>query len=160
MNIAVLCSGNGSNLQAIIDAVKSGYIPAKIALVVSDKKDALAIERARKAGIDTLILDKKDFKSREEFDKEVIKSLNDDMVLGSRFTKMRLGNFFLSIIFGIKLNDWFTHCQLIRRESFLNLVPELKSADNTFEILTKTLRKKMRVIEVPVFYDQEDTRYT
>ena len=38
MNIAVLCSGSGTNLQAIIDRVKSGYIPAKIALVLSDKK--------------------------------------------------------------------------------------------------------------------------
>lgn len=75
MNIAVLVSGSGTNLQAIIDAVKSGYIPAKIALVLSDKKDAFALERARKAGIDTIVLDKKDFKTREDFDKEIIKNL-------------------------------------------------------------------------------------
>lgn len=75
MNIAVLVSGSGTNLQAIIDAAKSGYIPAKIALVLSDKKDAFALERARKAGIETLVLDKKDFKTREDFDKEVIRNL-------------------------------------------------------------------------------------
>jgi phosphoribosylglycinamide formyltransferase-1 len=75
MNIAVLVSGNGTNLQAIIDAVKSGYIPAKIALVLSDKKDIFALERARKAGIETLILDKKDFKTREDMDKEIIRNL-------------------------------------------------------------------------------------
>ena len=75
MNIAVLCSGSGTNLQAIIDGVKTGYIPAKIALVVSDNKDALALERAKKAGIETFVLDKKDFKTREAFDKEVIKNL-------------------------------------------------------------------------------------
>jgi len=75
MNIAILCSGSGTNLQAIIDSVRSGYIPAKIALVISDNKDAFALERARKAGIETLILDKKNFKTREDFDKEVIKNL-------------------------------------------------------------------------------------
>ena len=75
MNIAVFCSGNGSNLQAIIDKVAEGYIPAKIALVVSDNETAFALKRAKKSGIETLILDKKDFKTREEFDKEVIKNL-------------------------------------------------------------------------------------
>jgi len=75
MNIAVLCSGSGTNLQAIIDNVKSGYIPAKIALVISDNRDAYALERAKKAGIETLVLDKKDFKAREDFDKEVVKNL-------------------------------------------------------------------------------------
>lgn len=75
MNIAILCSGNGSNLQAIIDAVKNGYIPAKIALVVSDNKDAYALTRARNAGIETLVLNAKDFKAREDFDREIAKNL-------------------------------------------------------------------------------------
>lgn len=75
MNIAVLCSGSGTNLQAIIDAVKSGAIPATIAIVISDKKDAFALERAKKAGIETLVLNPKSFKAREDFDKEVIESL-------------------------------------------------------------------------------------
>lgn len=75
MKIAVLCSGSGTNLQAIIDSVKSGYIPAEIAIVISDKAKAHALVRAKEAGIETLFLDVKDFKSREDFDKEVIKSL-------------------------------------------------------------------------------------
>ncbi len=75
MNIAVLVSGSGTNLQAIIDAVGAGYIPAKIALVLSDKKEAFALERARKASIETLVLDKKDFKTREDLDKEIIRNL-------------------------------------------------------------------------------------
>lgn len=75
MNIAVLCSGSGTNLQAIIDNVNTGYINAKIALVLSDKKDAFALERAKKAGIETVVLDPKDHKSREGFDKEVVKNL-------------------------------------------------------------------------------------
>jgi len=75
VNIAVLCSGSGTNLQAIIDSVKSGYIPANIALVVSDNKSAFAITRARSANIETLVLNSKDFKTREDFDKEVVKNL-------------------------------------------------------------------------------------
>ena len=75
MNIAVLCSGSGTNLQAIIDKVASGYIPAKIVLVISDKADAFALERAKRAGIETLILNKKDFKSREDLDKKIVESL-------------------------------------------------------------------------------------
>ena len=75
MKIAILCSGNGSNLQAIIDSVKSGCLPADIALVVSDNKDAYALKRAGDAGIETIALSVKDFKSREDFDKEIIRNL-------------------------------------------------------------------------------------
>lgn len=75
MKIAVLCSGNGTNLQAIINSVRSGYIPAEIAIVVSDKKDAHALVRAKDSGIETLTLSAKEYKSREAFDKEVVKNL-------------------------------------------------------------------------------------
>lgn len=75
MNIAVFCSGSGTNLQAIIDNVKSGYIPARIAFVLSDKSDAFALTRAKKAGIETIILNPKVFKTREDFDREVINNL-------------------------------------------------------------------------------------
>ena len=75
MNIAVLCSGSGTNLQAIIDAVKSGYIKAKIALIVSDNPNAYALTRAAQAGIETVVILKKDFSEREDYDKEVIRHL-------------------------------------------------------------------------------------
>ncbi len=75
MNIAVFASGSGTNFQAIIDKVKNGYIPTKIALLVSDNKDAYAIERAKKAGIEVFILSPKGFKSREEYDKAIIEKL-------------------------------------------------------------------------------------
>lgn len=75
MNIAVFCSGNGTNLQAIIDSVRSGYIPARIALVVSDNKTAPALVRALGAGIETLVLDPKAYKNREAFDAEAIAHL-------------------------------------------------------------------------------------
>ena len=75
MNIAVFVSGNGTNLQAIIDEISQGKIKAKIALVVSDNKDAYALTRAKKAGIETFVLSPKGFKTREDYDKEVIKEL-------------------------------------------------------------------------------------
>jgi len=75
VNIAVFVSGNGSNLQAIIDAVERREIKCVIALVVSDKKDAHALTRARNAGIETFVLDPAGFSSREEYDKAIIKEL-------------------------------------------------------------------------------------
>jgi len=75
MNIAIFASGNGSNLQAIVDAVDGGGIKAGIALVVSDNGGAYALERARKAGIKTVVLNKKDFVSREDFDKAAVNEL-------------------------------------------------------------------------------------
>lgn len=96
MNIAVLCSGSGTNLQVIIDKVKSGYIPAKIALVLSDKADALALERAKKAGVETVALDPKDFKTREDFDREIIKNLKKrevGLVVLAGFMRLLSGNF-------------------------------------------------------------------
>ncbi len=96
MNIAILCSGSGTNFQAIIDNVKSGYISARIALVVSDNDNAFALERAKKAGIETLILDKKNFKTREDFDKEIIKSLkkkNVELVVLAGFMRLLSSHF-------------------------------------------------------------------
>lgn len=77
MNIAVFASGSGTNFQAMIDKVKDGYIPAKIALLVSDNKDAYAIERAKRAGIEVFILSPKGFKSREEYDRALVKKLKE-----------------------------------------------------------------------------------
>ena len=77
VNIAVLVSGGGTNLQAIIDAEKSGIIKSgKISLVVSNNPDAFALERARKAGIKTAVCNKKDLGA--SFETELIKTLEDN----------------------------------------------------------------------------------
>jgi len=91
---------------------------------------------------------------------EAIKSPELDLVLGSRFNKMSGKNIFFSLLFGIKLNDWLSHCLLIRRESLLKLLPELKSTDIVFDILTKAARRKMRITEIPVSYDQKNISHT
>lgn len=68
MKLAVLISGRGSNLQALIDACQGEDFPAEIALVISNKAGAQGLERAQKAGIPTKVLSHKDFADREAFD--------------------------------------------------------------------------------------------
>ena len=71
-NLVILISGNGSNLQAIIDAIESGRIKANISLVLSNKADAYGLERARLAGIKTAILSTKAYETREAYDTELM----------------------------------------------------------------------------------------
>jgi phosphoribosylglycinamide formyltransferase-1 len=80
MNFAVLASGNGSNLQAIIKAVKAKQIKANLVLVFSDKADAFALTRARKARIPAHVLNPKEFSDRESFDRALIDLLRQHKV--------------------------------------------------------------------------------
>lgn len=68
MKLAVLASGTGSNLQAVIDGCRSGEIPARIALVLSDRPAAPALQRARDAGIPTRVVRPRDFADRAACD--------------------------------------------------------------------------------------------
>lgn len=68
IRIAVLASGRGSNLKALIDAQGSGWIDAEIVVVASDKRRAGALQIAADAGIKTVVLSPRDFDSRKEFD--------------------------------------------------------------------------------------------
>lgn len=77
--IAVLVSGGGTNLQALIDAEKSGIIKSgTISLVVSNKADAYALERARLAGIPSVTLLKRELGSQDAFEAALIKLLEDE----------------------------------------------------------------------------------
>jgi phosphoribosylglycinamide formyltransferase-1 len=81
MNIAVFVSGNGTNLQALIDAhAKKDLGGGRLALVVGDKPEAFALERARKAGIKTFILEAEGFESRDEYDKVILKRLEEEKI--------------------------------------------------------------------------------
>ena len=73
--VGVLISGRGSNLQAIIDAITGGRLDAEISVVVSNKPNALGLERAKAAGIETLCIDHDDYRSREQFDLAVVDEL-------------------------------------------------------------------------------------
>src|SRR5690606_22705075 len=76
MNIVVLISGNGSNLQAIIDACKQNKIKGTLRAVFSNKADAFGLERAQEAGIPAHVLTADRFDSREAFDRELIHEID------------------------------------------------------------------------------------
>jgi phosphoribosylglycinamide formyltransferase-1 len=73
--LGVLISGRGSNLQAIIDAVASGRLPATIAVVISNRADAAGLQRARDAGIETLYLNPREHADRDACDAAIAAAL-------------------------------------------------------------------------------------
>ncbi|MDR2035055.1 MAG: phosphoribosylglycinamide formyltransferase [Coriobacteriales bacterium] len=77
INLGVLISGSGTNLQAIIDAISEGSLEARIALVVSSKADAYGLERAQRAGIATLALTKEDYADPLAADERIAQALRD-----------------------------------------------------------------------------------
>ena len=77
LKLAVLVSGGGTNLQAIIDAIESGKIKnAEVALVIANKTSAYALERAKNHGIKTAVIRKKDFATKEDAEQAMIDAIN------------------------------------------------------------------------------------
>jgi len=96
MNIAVFCSGNGTNLQAIIDSRGKGHIKADIKLVVSDAPDCYALIRAKNSGIRTLVVERKNFKTKKDFETEILKALkkeNINLIVLAGYMRMLSGDF-------------------------------------------------------------------
>ena len=94
-NVAVLISGNGSNLQAIIDKFQKDEL-VNVSCVISNKKDAYGLVRAEKAKIDHYFIDNKNFSSREEFEQALINILNKyepDLVVLAGFMRILSGLF-------------------------------------------------------------------
>ncbi|MBF0385802.1 MAG: phosphoribosylglycinamide formyltransferase [Candidatus Omnitrophica bacterium] len=77
MKFSVFASGNGTNLQAIIDAVKTGEIKAELGLVFSDNKKSLALKRAEEAGIKTLCLEYRNYTNKQSFDRDIVIALKE-----------------------------------------------------------------------------------
>jgi phosphoribosylglycinamide formyltransferase-1 len=73
--IAVLISGRGSNLQALIDAVADGRLRAEISVVISNRADAQGLQRARTAGIEALTISHRDYPTREAFEAAIVREL-------------------------------------------------------------------------------------
>ena len=103
--IAVLISGNGSNLQAIIDNLKNQK-GIGICSVISNKKDAYGLTRAIEAGIDTYVINHEDYSSREAFEEELIEVLrkqSPDLIVLAGFMRI-LSNVFVSEYYGKLIN--------------------------------------------------------
>ena len=98
INIGVLASGRGTNLQAIIEAIEEGEIEGRINIVISDNRDAFALKRAKQNNIETQYVDFKSFKNREDYDKEIIKALEEkkiDLVVLAGYMRI-LSPFFIN----------------------------------------------------------------
>jgi phosphoribosylglycinamide formyltransferase-1 len=77
LNLGVLVSGNGTNLQAILDAVAGGALDARVRCVISNKADARALERATLAGVPALFISHKAHPTRDAFDAAVLAALRE-----------------------------------------------------------------------------------
>ena len=75
IKLGVLCSGRGSDLQSIIDAIADNKLKAEIAIVLTDKPNVMALERAQKAGIKNICIDRKKFESKSEFETALLNEL-------------------------------------------------------------------------------------
>jgi phosphoribosylglycinamide formyltransferase 1 len=75
--LGVLISGRGSNLKAIIDAIRDGRLDASIAVVISNRADAAGLDHAIAAGIETLVLSHKPYATREDYDRALVAQLNN-----------------------------------------------------------------------------------
>lgn len=91
LRLGVLVSGSGSNLQSIIDASERGFLKSKVVVVISNVPGVFALERAKKHNIPSIVINHKDYNSREEFDSQIVKTLreyNVDLVIMAGFLRV------------------------------------------------------------------------
>jgi len=143
MNIAVLVSGYGSNLQALLDAEKEGGLgDGKIVLVVSDKSDAYALKRAGENGKETVVIRDEGFSGREEYDRklaEVLKEKDVELVAMAGFMRI-LSPYFVKEF----------------REGILNIHPALLPAFKGAHGIRDAFEHGVKVAGVTVHFVTED----
>ncbi len=143
VKLAILFSGNGSNLQNLLEKLHKKSIKGKtyeVVLCVCNKKNAFGIERARKFGLESLIIEHKNFPSREEFDKElvrVIKKSGADLTILAGFMRI--------------LSPVFT--QNIRA---INLHPSLLPLFKGANAIKESFESDMKVAGVSVHFVNEE----
>jgi len=96
LNLVVLISGSGSNLQAIIDAIAARKLHANIKAVISNRPDVKGLQRARDANIPAITLDHKNFASREDFDRQLIQEIDQhqpDLIVLAGFMRILTDEF-------------------------------------------------------------------
>ena len=142
LKLAVMISGRGSNLQALIDATADPAFPAEIILVLSNRPGAMGLERAAKAGIPTRVIDHKEFADRAAFDREMTAAMEDagtDLVCLAGF--MRL----LSDAF---VDHW--------RDRMINIHPSLLPAFKGLEVQERVLARGARFAGCTVHYVRKE----
>ena len=104
--LAVLVSGRGSNLQAIIDSIEKNNLEAEISLILSNVPDAYALQRGKKHGLESVFLNPKNFPSRDDYEKKMIELLQTksiDLVCLAGFMRI-LGKKFIEAFSGKIIN--------------------------------------------------------
>ena len=138
LKLAVLISGSGTNLQALIDACANPDYPAKISLVISNKENASGLGRAKEVGIQTLVIRHTDFNKRDEFDK----SLTD--ALESAKVELICLAGFMRILGPVFVNHW--HDRLV------NIHPSLLPAFKGLHTHKRALEAGVRIAGCTVHY--------
>ena len=156
VNLAVLASGNGSNLQAIIDNCKLDNFPAKVAVVISDQVNAYALERAKTHDIPFYVIERKNFPKRKNFETEIVKQLqrhNVQLVCLAGF--MRL--------IGITFLNAFPNKIINIHPSLLPQFPGLEAQQQAFEANVATSGCTVHFVDEkmdngPIILQKEVTR--
>lgn len=131
LDVAVLVSGRGSNLQALIDACAVEDFPARIACVVSNRPDAYGLERARAANIPTQVVDHTDYESREEFEEAL-----DEAIRGFGVGLVCLAGFMRILTPGF-VNRW--------RDRMINIHPSLLPAFRGLHTHERVIESGIRI---------------
>lgn len=160
LKLIILLSGNGSNLQAFIDAIANKTLNAEIIAVISNKTDAYGLTRASKAGINIMALSHNDFPDRLSFDKELAKlidHLNPDLIVLAGFMRIlseQFVNHFLGKLINIhpsllpKYPGLHTHKRAIDAADAIHgasvhyVIPELDSGPVIVQGVIETLGEK------------------
>ena len=164
MNIAVFCSGNGSNLQAIIDAKNRGYLKAEIRVVISDVPGCYALIRAEKAGIKTFIIERKNFRSKEKFEAGILEKLKEEdigLVVLAGYMRLLSKNFINQYKYKVlnihpALLPAFKGTQGIK-DAFLYGV---KVTGPTVHFVTEEMDAGPIILQAPVMVMEDDTEET
>jgi phosphoribosylglycinamide formyltransferase-1 len=136
--VAILISGRGSNMAALIEAARAPDYPAEIALVVSNRPEAAGIERAKAAGIQALVIDHKQFANRVAFEARLHKTLLEhriDLIANAGFMRLLTGGF---------VDRW--------RDRHLNIHPSLLPAYPGLETHERALRDGVQITGCTVHF--------
>lgn len=129
--IAILISGRGSNMQALVHACAAADFPAEVVLVISNKADALGLKFAREQGIETVFIDHKKFASRQDFDRVLtaeIEKRNCEVICLAGFMRLLSAEF---------INKWRGRAINIHP----SLLPEFKGADAVGDAIKAGVKK-------------------
>src|SRR6056297_2540761 len=162
--LAILASGSGSNMQAIVDACNDGTIPARITVVGSNRPGAGVLERAHRAGIPQVILDHRDYATRDAFDRAMLAALaphEPDLVILAGFMRI-LTPAFIAAFRGRLLN---IHPSLLPKHPGLRThARALAAGENehgaTVHFVTEELDGGPAVLQAVVAITEHDTAGT